>query len=430
MSQRVGQDRTSHRVRSFFANLGPGLVTGAADDDPSGISTYSITGATFGLTQLWTVFLTFPLMCAVQIMCGRLGVTSGEGLAATIRRHGSRRLLLFSCSLLVVANVVNIAADFSGMAECLEMVTGIHERIWLPVLGLGIVAALVLWSYRRLAATFKWLTLVLFAYVGAAFACRPDWGPILRATFVPHLELNAAYLATLVGLLGTTITPYMFFWQAAQEVEEERAHGRASRRSRLGATLEEIRIVDRDVVVGMGWAGIAMYFIILTTASTLHGSGVQIESARDAAEALKPIAGHWAYLLFTLGIVGTGTLAIPVLAGSAAYATAEALHFHGSLDDRPRVGRKFYFVLALAIVLGLLLSVFQVNAMRALFVAAIVNGLLAPPLVLIVTNLTSDPAIMGERTSGPLLRGLGYATFALMSLASVLMLGSWLLAGR
>lgn len=421
----LNHEPVPERVRRFFGALGPGLVTGAADDDPSGISTYSVTGATFGLSQLWTVFLTFPLMCAVQVMCARLGIVCGEGLAATMRRHSPRPLLFFAAGLLVVANVVNIGADLSGMAESLEMVTGVHERIWLPIIAIGIVLALVLWSYRHLARIFKWLTLVLFAYVLAAFMAHPDWPEVLKSTFVPHIEFTTAYVATLVGILGTTITPYMFFWQAAQEVEEERSIGRRSLSLRRGATPNEISTADRDVVVGMGWAGVAMYFIILTTATTLHKGGVPIETAKQAAEALRPLAGDSAYLLFALGIVGTGVLAIPVLAGSAAYAIAEAFHFRGSLDDRPKVGMKFYAVLAASVLLGLGMSYFEVNAVKALFYAAIVNGVLAPPLVLIVTVLTSKESVMGEHVSGRLIKGLGFAAFGLMSAAALLMIGMY-----
>lgn len=419
-AKRTSQTYTENRVRRFFRDLGPGVVTGAADDDPSGISTYSTTGAAFGYSQLWTVFLTFPLMAAVQIMCARLALVTGEGLAGVIRRRYPRWALWTSCLLLAVANVVNIGADLAGMADALAMVTGVPRAWWPPFLAAGILAALVWWSYRHLARTFKWLTLVLFAYVITAFLARPDWPQVLRATFLPHIEWNPKYLATLVGILGTTITPYMFFWQASQEVEEERSQGRKTVISRRGATVEELRQARTDVLFGMGWAGLSMYFIILTAASTLHASGqTRIETAQQAAEALRPLAGDAAYLLFALGLVGTGILAIPVLAGSAAYAMAEALHFHGSLDDRPKVGAKFYGVLAVAVLLGLALSLMKIDAIQALFYAAVVNGVLAPPLVVIVTLLTSDKKVMGSCVSPPLLRWLGWATAVIMGAAAV-----------
>jgi NRAMP (natural resistance-associated macrophage protein)-like metal ion transporter len=403
------------RFHAFFHGLGPGIVTGAADDDPSGISTYSVAGAAFGPSLLWTVLLTFPLMTAVQTMCARLALVTGEGLAATLRRHSPTWVLWGACLLLAVANVINIGADLAGMGEALELVTGVHERIWPPLLAAGIVAVLVFWSYRHLARVLKWTTLVLFAYVVAAFLAKPEWGEALRATFVPRLAWEPRYLATLVAILGTTITPYMFFWQAAQEVEEERAQGKRGRRARRGATDEDLAAAQGDILAGMGWAGLAMYFIILTTATTLHAAGTtEIATAQQAAEALRPMAGDAAYLLFALGLVGTGLLAVPVLAGSAAYAVAEAMHWRASLDDRPRVGAKFYLVLALAVLLGLGMDMLEVDAVQALFYAAIVNGVLAPPLVVLVTLLTSDERVMGNRVNPPLLRWLGWATFAIM----------------
>jgi NRAMP (natural resistance-associated macrophage protein)-like metal ion transporter len=412
-----------HRVRRFFHALGPGIVTGAADDDPSGISTYSTTGAAFGLSQLWTVFLTFPLMAAVQMMCARLALVTGEGLAGVIRRRYPRWVLWSACLLLAVANVVNIGADLAGMAEALEMVTGLPSRWCSPLLASGLLAALVWWRYRHLARTFKWITLVLFVYVIAAFLARPDWPEVLKATLVPHIQWNARYLATLVAILGTTITPYMFFWEASQEVEEERSLGRRTVEARRGATDEELRAARTDVLAGMAWASVAMYFIVLTTASTLHASGkTEIATARQAAEALRPLAGDAAYLLFALGLVGTGMLAVPVLAGSAAYAIAEALHWRGSLDDPPKVGMKFYAVLAVAILLGLALDLFEIDAIRALFYAAVINGILAPPLVAVVTLLTSDKKVMGRRVNPPWLRRLGWAAATIM-LAAVVALG-------
>lgn len=420
----AAKERLPDRVRHFFRDLGPGVVTGAADDDPSGISTYSVAGAAFGPATLWTVLLTFPLMTAVQTMCARLGLVTGEGLAGNLRRRYPRWVLWGACLLLAFANVVNIGADLAGMGEALELVTGIEERIWPPVLAGAILAGLVLWSYRHLARVFKWITLVLFAYVVAAFLAHPDWPQALRATFVPHLAFEPRYLAILVAILGTTITPYMFFWQAAQEVEEERAAGKWTRLARRGATPKELRLAQEDILTGMGWAGVAMYFIILTTATTLHAAGrTEIATARDAAEALRPLAGDAAYLLFTLGIVGTGLLAVPVLAGSAAYAVTEALHWHGSLNDRPRVGARFYAVLGIAVVLGVALDMAEIDAVRALFYAAVVNGLLAPPLVALVILLTSDREVMGEHTNPRWMRLLGWATVVIM-VAAALALGA------
>ena len=412
------KQRRSH-VRRFFAELGPGLITGAADDDPSGISTYSVTGAAFGFAQLWTVLFAFPLMYGVQLMCARLGLVSGQGLAGVLRRRYPTTVLVGACALLAIANTVNIGADLGGMAESMKMMTGITAYFWLPLFA-GLIVAMLVWSrYRQIARIFKWLTLVLFAYVAAAFMARPDWSRVLLATFVPHLEWSTRYIATLVAILGTTISPYLFFWQSAQEVEEEREMGRKTVRARRGASNDELRAARNDVLTGMAFAGVVMYFIILTTGATLHEQGHRdIETAREAAEALRPLAGNAAYLLFAAGLVGTGMLGIPALAGSAAYAVAEAMHWRGSLDDRPRVARKFYGVLAVAVLVGLLLNFFELNAVKMLFYSAVINGVLAPPLIVLVTMLTSDQKVMGKRINPTWLKMIGWATAAVMAAAT------------
>ena len=410
------------RVRRFFAELGPGLITGAADDDPSGIATYSVAGAAFGFAQLWTVFFSIPLMIAVQLMCARLGLVAGEGLAAAIRRRYPRWVLWGACALLAVSNTVNIGADLGGMAAAMEMMTGATALLWLPVFAALIVVLLIWSSYRHIARVFKWLTLVLFAYVAAAILAHPRWREVVGATFLPHLELSTNYLATFVAILGTTISPYLFFWQAAQEVEVERAQGRRSAKARRGATEKELRAARTDVITGMAFAGVVMYFIIVATGATLFESGHRdIETARQAAEALRPVAGNGAYLLFTVGLLGTGMLGVPALAGSAAYAIAEAMHWRGSLDDRPRVAPKFYGVLAAAVVIGMILNYTGANAVKMLFWAAVVNGALSSPLIVLVTLLTSDKRVMGECANSRLLRALGWITAVVMFVATVAM---------
>lgn len=410
------------RVERFFAGLGPGLITGAADDDPSGISTYSVTGASFGYAPLWIAVASFPLMVSVQLMCARLGMVTGKGLAGAIRSRYSRWVLWGACTLLVVANVTNIGADLAGMAEATELVTGLDHRALIPGYGVLLVLLLFFSSYRHIARIFKWLTLVLFAYVGAGFLAHPAWGTVLRATFVPHIEWSARYFSVLVGVLGTTISPYLFFWQAAEEVEEERAIGRGTERQRRGATGQELRHSLVDVLVGMFFSNIVMYFVILTTAATLHQSGqTNITTAREAAEALRPLAGPAAYWLFTLGLVGTGMLGVPVLAGSCAYTIAEASRWRGSLEDKPTSARRFYAVVAIAVMLGLLLDVVGLNAVAMLFWSAVVNGVLAPPLIVLVLLLTSSRAVMGRRANPPLLRWLGWATAATMGGAAIAM---------
>jgi NRAMP (natural resistance-associated macrophage protein)-like metal ion transporter len=408
------------KVRQFFSELGPGLITGAADDDPSGISTYSVAGASFGYLPLWMAPFAFPLMAAVQLMCARLGLVTGRGLAGVVRLYYPRWVLWGACSLLIVANVFNIGADLGGMAEATEMMTGIKSYYLTPVYAGLIIALLFFSSYRQIARIFKWLTLVLFAYVITAFFAQPDWYSVLKATFVPRVVWSNAFLATFVAILGTTISPYLFFWQCSQEVEEERALGKATVEEREGATDEELKAARTDVFTGMLFANTVMYFIILTTAATLHTTGqTNIETAQDAAEALRPLAGNGAYLLFTLGIIGTGMLAVPVLAGSAAYAVAEAKDWRGTLEDRPRISPGFYAVVAVAMLLGLTLDFVGFNAIKMLFYSAVLNGVLAPPLVVLIVLLTSNPKVMGTRVSSRPLRYLGWATAAIMAAAAV-----------
>ena len=414
------------RVKEFFSRLGPGLVTGAADDDPSGISTYSVTGAAFGYAPLWTALFSFPLMCAVQLMSARLGMVTGEGLAGVIRRQYPRWVLSSACSLLIVANTVNIGADLGGMGKVTEMVTGIPSLIWSPAYAL-LIGSFLLWSsYSAIARIFKWMTLVLLSYVIAAFFAKPDWAAVLRATLIPHIEWTGAYWATLVGIFGTTISPYLFFWQASQEVEEETANGGLTVESRRGATAQELRKSRNDVVTGMFFSNLVMYFIILTTAATLHAHGkTSITSAQDAAEALRPLAGDGAYWLFTIGLIGAGMLGVPVLAGSSAYAVSEAVNWRASFADRPALAHGFYGVIAAGLVLGLALDYAGFNAVSMLFWAAVLNGVLAPPLIVIVLLLTSNPKIMGERSNPRWLAVLGWITVAVMTLASCAMFATW-----
>jgi Mn2+/Fe2+ NRAMP family transporter len=302
------------------------------------------------------------------------------------------------------------------------MVTGVDSLLWTPAYALLIVCLLIWSSYRHIVRIFKWLTLVLLAYVAAAFLSEPDWGAVARATLVPRIEWSSGYFATLVAVLGTTISPYLFFWQAAQEVEEEVANGRVTLAEREGATDTELRAARLDVVTGMFFSNAVMYFIILTTAATLHAHGAtDITTARQAAEALRPLAGDGAYWLFTLGLIGTGMLGVPVLAGACAYAIAEAAEWHGSLNDPPGRSRRFYAVLAVAMALGLGLDFAGFDAVALLFWAAVVNGVLAPPLVTLVVLLTSDPRVMGNRCNGPGLRVLGWTTAAVMTAAALAM---------
>jgi NRAMP (natural resistance-associated macrophage protein)-like metal ion transporter len=412
--------------RRFFGQLGPGLITGAADDDPGGIATYSVTGAAFGYAPLWTALFSFPLMTAVQMMCARLGMVTGEGLASVIRRHYPRKVLWSACALLVIANTVNIGADLGGMGQVTEMVTGIPSLFWTPLYAVMIGSFLVWSSYYTVARIFKWMTLILFAYVLAAFFAKPDWTAALRATVLPRVEWSGAYWATLVGIFGTTISPYLFFWQASQEVEEEREHGAVTLESRKGATDFELRKSRNDVVTGMFFSNVIMYFIILTTAATLHAHGkTSITTARDAAEALRPLAGNGAYWLFSLGLIGAGMLGVPVLAGSSAYAVSEGALWRGSLADRAGLSGKFYAVIGIGLGLGLGLDYAGFNAVSMLFWSAVLNGVLAPPLIIIVLLLTSNRKIMGKRSNPRWLAALGWITVAVMTAASCAMFVTW-----
>jgi NRAMP (natural resistance-associated macrophage protein)-like metal ion transporter len=403
----------------FFSDLGPGLITGCADDDPSGISTYSIAGAAFGYGLLWTALASFPMITAVQLMCGRLAMVTGRGLAGVIRLHYPRWVLWGACLLLIVANVINIAADLGGMADSTQMVTGVNSLVWTPLYTALIVGFLFWSSYRQIARIFKWITLVLLAYVVTAFFARVDWHEAGMATLQPRLAWSRQYLAVLVGILGTTISPYLFFWQASQDVEEERSQGR-SLAQRKGATDEELRRLRVDVVTGMFASNFIMYFIILTTAATLHAHGLtKIETAKQAAEALRPLAGSAAYLLFTFGLIGTGMLGVPVLAGSCAYAIAEAAAWRGSLEKKPRSARRFYGVLAIAMTMGLAINYAGLDAVKMLFWSAVVNGLLAPPLILLILLLTSNRQLMGDRVNSGALTILGWITFMIMAAAAI-----------
>lgn len=407
-------------IRGFLRKLGPGLITGAADDDPSGISTYSIAGASFGSMPLWTCFLTFPLMAGIQLMCARLGKVSGRGLAGNIRLYYPRWILLCTCLVLSVANVFNIGADLGGMAEATEMMTGIKSYYWMPLYTLFIIVMLLFFTYEAIVKIFKWLTLVLFAYILTAFLAKPDWYNALYYTFIPGIEWSGKFFATLVAILGTTISPYLFFWQVSQEVEEDRANGKSTVEQRRGASDTELKNIRTDVTMGMFLSNIIMYFIILTSAATLHAHGsTDISTAREAAEALRPLAGDGAYFLFSLGMIGTGMLAIPVLAGSAAYAVSEALQWRGTLSDRLPSSYKFYLLIVVAMLLGLVLDFYGIDAVKMLFYSAMLNGLLAPPLMVFVILLTSKARVMGTRVSPPTLRYLGWITVALMAGAGI-----------
>jgi NRAMP (natural resistance-associated macrophage protein)-like metal ion transporter len=407
-------------VIRYFRILGPGLITGASDDDPSGIATYSIAGAAHGYRLLWTAVVTFPLMAAIQLVCARIGLVTGRGLTGALRRHYPKPLLMAACFILLVANVFNIAADLGGMAEAAAMLTGLPALPLVVVFGIGITIITVYTSYATFAQTLKWLTAALFAYIAAAFMARPDWPAVLRATIVPDFHWDQRSVSTLVGILGTTISPYLFFWQAAQEVEEEKSRGKKTIAARRGATPHELADARLDVNTGMFFSNLVMFFIILATASTLHRAGLyDIQDARQAAEALRPLAGDAAYILFGVGLIGTGLLAIPVLAGSASFAVAELFAWRAGLDLEPRRARRFYLVFAGAMACGIVLGLFETNPMRILFLSAVLNGLLAPPLMVLVMLVGGNRKIMGEHVNGFWLKLLGWIATGVMTAAAV-----------
>ena len=404
----------------FFARLGPGLVTGAADDDPSGIATYSQVGAQFGYGLAWTMVFSFPLMAVIQGVAARIGSVTGVGIAGNLRRHYPRGLLRGVVALLVAANVVNLAADLGAMGSAVMLLIGGPEHFYTVVFGITCVLLETFISYERYAAALKWATLSLFAYVAVVLTAGVPWGPALAGTFVPHLKFNAAEAMALVAVLGTTISPYLFFWQSGQEVEEQhRRHVKplcvTSREA--GPELSRIRT---DTIVGMGFSNLIALFIILATAATLHANGVtEIQTSSQAAEALRPIAGPFTFLLFATGIIATGMLAIPVLAGSAAYGVSEMFGWTSGLRRRPREAKAFYAIIALATMGGVALNFTAIDPIKALYWSAVVNGVLAAPLMAVMMVIAMNGRIMGRLTLPRPMLITGWLATVVMFLASL-----------
>jgi len=398
-------DREPGLVRRFFALLGPGLVTGAADDDPSGVATYTIAGAQLGTSLLWTAFITWPLMGCVQFMCARIGMVTGRGLGGALRKKIPRWMLIIAAVALFGANSINVGSDLSGMADAAEMLTGLNSHWFVILFGVGISFWTIHCRYYQIAMILKWLALCLFAYVITAFVVRPDWSSILHDTFVPSWPKDHDTWQNLVAILGTTISPYLFFWQSSQEVEHEKAMGRRMLVQRKNATSREITDRKLDVGVGTFFSNFVMYFIILAAAVTLHAHGVtKIETSKQAAEALRPLAGSLAYFLYTAGLIGVGLLAIPTLTGSAAYAFAETFAWREGLDQRFRGARPFYFVIIVSTLIGIAMDFLNINPVKALFWTAIINGILAPFLLVGILYVASDRKLMLNQPSSILSR--------------------------
>ena len=426
MSRHSSQRRRSIRRQTFLDRLGPGIVTGAADDDPSGIGTYSIAGASLGFATLWTAIVTFPLMAAVQYVCAKIGMVSGMGLAGVLRKHYSRTLLYPAVIGLVIANTINIGTDIGAIAAAMNLIVPIPPHWLIVPVALAIVAVQIWGSYRAISRVLKWLTLTLFAYIGAAILARPPWREVLRSTFIPHLSWNAKYLTTLVAILGTTISPYLFFWQASEEVEEEIELGRRTLEQREGATYAELKAAAWDTDVGMFFCNLIFYFVILAAGATLHRAGAtDIQSAAEAAQALAPLAGHAASFLFAFGLIGSGLLAVPVLSGSCAYAVSEAFGWECSLADKPRDAKQFYLIIAASTFVGLLVNFAGINPMAALFWTAVINGLISPPLLVVVMLVSNNRSIMGDKVNGPIANITGWVTVAVMFAAAIGMILTW-----
>jgi len=404
------------RATTWLRRLGPGLVTGAADDDPSGIGTYSQAGAQFGFELLWSLLLTYPLMTAIQLVSARIGRVTGKGLASNMRTHYPPWLLYSTVALLTIANVINIAADLSAMGAAVKLLLHGPQELYVVCLGGVSVVLQIFVPYDRYARLLKWTALTLLAYVAVALIVPVPWHEVGRAIVLPHIQLNAAYLTTIIAVLGTTISPYLFFWQASQEVEELRAApNQQPLRSMPHQAPAQLRRISVDTWVGMGVSNIIAFFITLTAAATLHMHHIDVKTSADAARALEPVAGHFAYVLFALGIIGTGLLALPVLAGSAAYAVAGTFRWRNSLALRLGVAPEFYAVIALATIGGVATTFMHFDPIRALYWSAVINGVTAVPIMFVMMLMAGSTRIMGEfAVRGVLAWGGWLATFAMV----------------
>ncbi len=415
--------RKPHRIPSFLRHVGPGVVTGAADDDPSGIATYTQAGAQFGTGVLWTVFLTLPFMIGIQLVSARIGRQSGKGISANLREHTPRYFLLSIVGLLLAANTINIAADISAMGEALQLVVGGGEHFHAVAFGVLTLLLQIFVPYRRLAPILKWLTLSLFVYVGAAFSVHVPWLDVLHGLLLPTLIPSSAFWLTIVAILGTTISPYLFFWQASQEVEEMRLHGIQAGNESTPTLLRAKRRMRLDTVIGMVFSNGVAFFVMLTGAIVLHGAGItDVQSAGQAAQALRPLAGDFAFALFSFGIIATGLLAVPVLASSAAYAVAEAFGWPEGLERHWREAKGFYAIIGVATVVGTALDFTPVDPMKALYWSAVINGVVAVPIMVAMMRLAGNPQVMGALPVRRKTRFLGWGAVALMA-AAVLMMG-------
>ena len=401
--------------------LGPGLITGASDDDPSGIATYSQAGAQFGYTLGWIMLFSWPLMCAIQEISARIGRITGRGIAGNLKRHYPAPLLHAIVTLLVVANTINLGADLGAMAAALQLLIGGPQLLYVALFAVASALLEIFVRYARYVSVLKWLTVSLFAYVGVAFIVKLPWGTVVHALVIPDITFNAAYLTVVVAILGTTISPYLFFWQAEEEAEDvkERAGAKPLIRAPEQAP-SELRRIRWDTIVGMGFSNVVALFIILTTAATLHEHGVtDIQTSAQAAQALQPIAGRFAFLIFALGIIGTGLLALPVLAGSSAYALGEVFGWHVGLTRKPGRAKRFYGMIAAATLVGGALNFTPIDPIKALFWSAVINGVVAVPVMIMMMLLAHNPKAMGAFRLPRMLSIIGWLATATMALAAI-----------
>ena len=402
--------------------LGPGLITGAADDDPSGIATYSQAGAQFGFGMLWTTVLTYPLMSGIQMVSARLGCLTGKGLAANIKAEYPKTVLYSIVGLLLLANTINIAADIAAMGEGLRLLLGGSAHVYSVTFGLISLLLQVFIPYQRYVRYLKWLTLALLAYVAVVFTIEVPWMEVASRVVWPALILNRDSIMMIVAVFGTTISPYLFFWQAAQEMEDLRSVHDTGQKISPAAARIHLQRIRLDTYIGMGFSNLVAFFIILSAAATLHKAGItDIQTSAQAAEALRPLAGDFAFLLFSLGIIGTGMLAVPVLAGSAAYAVVECFDWGSGLDKKLHEAKEFYGIIALATVGGVILNFMPIDPIKALFWSAVINGVIALPIMIVMMLLGSSERVMGQFRIGKRLRWLGWLATVVMLIAVVAM---------
>jgi NRAMP (natural resistance-associated macrophage protein)-like metal ion transporter len=423
----MSTNKTGRPQPSFWKKLGPGLITGAADDDPSGIATYSQAGAAFGYGMLWTVLFTFPLMVGIQIVSARIGRVTGEGLAANIRKHYAPWLLYLLVGLLLIANTINIAADLGAMGAALKLLIGGPAQLYAVAFAFVSLLLQIFVPFPKYAPILKTLTLALFAYVVTVFVVKVPWAEVLYRTFIPSVSFNAKYVVAVVAVFGTTISPYLFFWQASQEVEEQRARkGEEPLRDAPEQARASFRRIKVDTYFGMGFSNLVAFFIMLTAGVTLHLHGItDIQTSAQAAEALRPVAGEFAFVLFSAGIVGTGLLAVPILAGSGAYAVAEAFGWRIGLGRNLPQARGFYAVLTIATLLGVALNFTPVDPIKALFWSAVINGVIAVPIMVVMMLMADKAEVMGQFVVTRRLKILGWLATAVMAVAVVAMIAMW-----